>query len=268
MSFLKTHAEISGKQRESVAFIDAEVLTLVWKTRPDVIERLLPPGLKPAAEPIAIAFIANYPKTNFGVSYNESALFIRCSYDGEEGNYCLAMPVDNDIAMAGGREIFGFPKKMADFQLNREGDKIKGSVERHGKTFVKFESDLSRPPNNTQEMMKFLTSTSSNPEEIVGLTFNVKSFPSITGEGFDYEPRLIRHETIMKPKVLQVGQGKMTLELSENDPWAEVEVVEMLGAFYTRGNNYMLKGEEVTTINPNDFLPHSFLKWDSELVPC
>ncbi len=28
--------------------------------------------------------------------------------------YCLSMPVDDDMAMAGGREAFGYPKKMAE----------------------------------------------------------------------------------------------------------------------------------------------------------
>jgi hypothetical protein len=132
---------------------------------------------------------------------------------------------------------------------------------------VKFEADLSRQPNNPKDMMQFMSSTSSSPEEIIGLTFNVKSFPSITGDGFDYEPRLIRHETIMRPEVLQIGEGSLSLQFSEDDPWSEVEVIEMLGAFYTKGNNYMLKGKEIATISSEDFLPHSFLKWDSDLVP-
>ena len=36
---------------------------------------------------------------------------------GRREDIALSMPVTSDMAMAGGREIFGFPKKMADISL-------------------------------------------------------------------------------------------------------------------------------------------------------
>jgi acetoacetate decarboxylase len=76
--------------------------------------------------------VANYPRTNFGVSYLESALFLRAEFDGEEGNYCLAMPVTNDMALILGREVFGYPKKMANIQFRRQGKEIKLLIRRPG----------------------------------------------------------------------------------------------------------------------------------------
>ena len=267
MSFVKSKAEILNKRRESLALLDAEVLTLVWKTRPEIIQRLLPPTLSPAKEPIVTASIARYPQTNFGIRYHEAGLFIRCSYNGEEGHHCLSMPVDNDIAMASGREIFGFPRKMARIQFRKDKDHLFGSIERHGREFVQLEADLYQTPNNTADMMRHLSSTAATPDEIIGLTFNIKNFPSITGEGFDYPPKLVRHETLIKVKTLGIGRGSIKLMLTDHDPWAELEVIEMLGAFYTRGNNYMLKGQEVAAINPEEFSPYSYRQWDSELIP-
>ena len=87
------------------------------------------PPLKPAEYPVAMAFVANYPKTNFDVTYQESALFLRATYEGEEGNYCLAMPVTNDMAMVGGREFYGFPKKMADIPFSEEW-RFRGGLDR------------------------------------------------------------------------------------------------------------------------------------------
>ena len=40
-----------------------------------------------------------------------------CKYKGEVGVYILAMHVDNDMAMALGREMFGYPKKMAEIKF-------------------------------------------------------------------------------------------------------------------------------------------------------
>ena len=104
MSFVKTPEEIEQKFRmESGDFYDAEMLVIYWETKEDIIKRLLPPPLKPAKHPVASAFVANYPRTNFGVSYKEAALFIHAEHEGIVGMYCLSMPVDNDIALILGR---------------------------------------------------------------------------------------------------------------------------------------------------------------------
>ena len=80
MSFVKTYEEILGNAHENSDFYDAEMLTLVWETTPETIEKLLPPPLKPAQKPVVLAFVANYPSTNFGVPYLESALLVRASF--------------------------------------------------------------------------------------------------------------------------------------------------------------------------------------------
>ena len=71
---------------------------------------MVPRPLPPAAEPLAQAIVARYPRTNFGVAYNEAAVFVPVTHKGETGAYCLTMPVYDDMAMIGGREQFGFPK--------------------------------------------------------------------------------------------------------------------------------------------------------------
>jgi acetoacetate decarboxylase len=95
MSFVKTYDEILEHTKESADFYDAEMLTLIWETEPEAIERLLPPPLEPAEIPGVVAFLANYPSTNFSLPYLESALLIRASFEGQEGFYCLSMPVTN-----------------------------------------------------------------------------------------------------------------------------------------------------------------------------
>ena len=92
MGFVKSPEEIVAQHLKNLVLYDAEVLTVYFETKPEMVSRLLPP-LKPAKVPFGGAFVANYPRTNFGVSYLESALFFLAEYNGEEGGYCLAMPV-------------------------------------------------------------------------------------------------------------------------------------------------------------------------------
>ncbi|MFW9938805.1 MAG: acetoacetate decarboxylase family protein, partial [Candidatus Thorarchaeota archaeon] len=108
------------------------MITALWETKEEIVERLLPPPLEPISKPIAFCFIANYPSTNQGLPYHEGALILRCQFEGVMGNYYLAMPVTDDRAMIGGREIFGFPKKMANVHLERNGNKVYAFSERIG----------------------------------------------------------------------------------------------------------------------------------------
>ena len=97
-----------GKRAE---FYGAEMLTVTWETKPEIIKSLLPPPLKPTEKPIASAFVADYPKTNFSLPYREAALFLLAEDQGVEGGDRLAMPVTNDMAMAGGREVLDIPRR-------------------------------------------------------------------------------------------------------------------------------------------------------------
>ena len=85
MGFVKSYEEIVGNATESADFYDGEMLMAVWETRPEAVDKLLPPPLKPAESPLVLAFVANYPSTNFSVPYSESALFLRASFEEQEG---------------------------------------------------------------------------------------------------------------------------------------------------------------------------------------
>jgi acetoacetate decarboxylase len=230
MGFVKSYDELrrTARGKDGLSqFYDAEMLTIMWETKREIVKRLLPPPLKPTRRPLAMAFVAYYPKTNFCPSYYEAGLFLRATFKGVEGNYCLAMPVTNDMAMAVGREEFGYPKKLANIEFKRSGKSVKGNVECHGVRFL--------------EMRARLTGNS---------------------DVFDYNPRLVRGKVILRPSLVKWGEAEIKLSPSDYDPWAEIEIVKMLGALYTVGNNTMLRGSVVAEVDPVAFAPYSLLKWD------
>jgi len=250
-----------AKARATADFYDAEMLMVFWETKPEIIAKLLPLPLEPPEYPMAMAFIANYPKTNFDVTYKESALFLRAVHNGEEGNYCLSMPVTNDMAMAGGREVFGFPKKIADIHIAKDNQFVTGWTERRGVCFMEVRANLTGKFNYDVAPEK-LVGRASEGKTRKAVSFLYKHFPAPEGGGFDYNPWLVRQETILKPKQIQLGTAEIILKPSDYDPWAEVEVVKMLGAIYTVGDNSMLGGKKVAEVDPLKFAPYAFLKWD------
>ena len=67
MGFTRTLEEIMAMVGKRAEFYGAEMLTVTWETTPEIIKSLLPPPLKPAERPIASAFVADYPETNFSL---------------------------------------------------------------------------------------------------------------------------------------------------------------------------------------------------------
>ena len=265
MSFLRNSGGFISS-RESFDFYDAEILTVWWETKPEIIEKLLPPPLKSMETPIAFAIVADYPRTNFGVTYKEGALFLSCEFEDVEGFYCLAMPVTNDMALAAGREVFGYPKKIANIHLDREKRNVEGWIERHETRFFEAKAKLNGRPNSSDFIQLAIELTGAGSGKDFSLFFyNYKHFPSPDGKFFDYHPRLIREEIVFRPIEFKFGNAEATLSSSDSDPWGEVEIVKLLGAAYIKGNNSMLKGNVVAELEPEKFVPYSFLKWDIEI---
>jgi len=267
MSFIRKSGGFLS-DREAADFYDAEMLAVYWETKPEIVEKLLPPPLKPIELPIVFAFVADYPKTNFGAVYKEAAVFLSCEYEDIEGGYCLAMPVTDDMALTAGREVFGYPKKLANIYYHKEKRNIEGWAERHGTRYFEVKAKLNARPNSP-DFLDLVTERIGGEigvgSDITQVTYNYKHFPSPDGIYFDYKPRLIREEVIFRPSELKLGNAEISLESSESDPWGELVVEKILGALYLKGNNSMLKGYIAAEIESEDFVQYSFLKWDIEI---
>lgn len=260
MGFVKTPQELSQLAQRKIVFYNAEMIFAVWLTKPEVVKRLLPPPLKPAGVPLASAFIGDYPSTSFGPAYNEAALFLMAEYDGIVGNYCLAMPVTGDMAMAGGRETFGFPKKIAQqILLSKDGHEYHGLVERNGVRFFKLDF---KPDDRSVDAGFRSLIQASLTQESGSATYLFKFFHAPDGVLFDYPPRLIRQYTVFQPRIFEWGHAQVRLLPSACDPWDEVEVVNMIGGLRMVGDNTMLGGVVLAEVDPQQFLPYAFAKWD------
>lgn len=247
-------------------FTGAELLTAVFETDPAVARELLPRPLSPTPDPTGVAFVAHYPKTNFGCVYNEGALFLTCRYKGEDGLYCLSMPVDDDMAMIGGRENFGYPKKIAErITLGRDGASVVGSVTRRGTEILRIECELSgEAPADAMDSIMLRATDWDGVACHKAVVFLFKHFPGPDGASFDYLPRLVREAVLFRPTApLQLGQGQVTLASSPRDPLGEVPVGRVTHVIHGTYNTTMLPGRVVARVwNPFRFLRHAFFKVD------
>jgi acetoacetate decarboxylase len=260
MGFIRSSEEAAGDIWKPGEFYNAEILTVLFETTPETIRRLLPPPLRPAAIPIGVVIVGNYPRTNFGVAYRESGLFLQAEFKGEEGGYCLAMPVTDDMALVLGREVFGYPKKIANIHLARKGTEVEGWTERHQVRFLEVRAKLMGKCND--EAVQPLIAQVFQPSSEL-LQYNFKYFPAPAGGGFDYNPRLIREVLKMKNDRVEFGEATLTLRSSPHDPWGDVDVVRVLGAVYTVGDNVMQLGSVVAEVDAKEFAPYASMKLDA-----
>lgn len=251
MGFKKTVEELKNyysiKTRD---FKDAEMLGVMFNTTPEVIRELLPSPLLPTPSSSGLIFVAQYKDTNLGKGYREAALFLKCQYKGEEGTYCLSMPITDETRMVNGRDVFGYPKKMATINLEKSGSEAHAWVERNGVRLLeikaRFSSELPALPPT-------------------GPNFLFKAMPKIDlTPGFDGPVFLARQETIINLKKLELGMAQVKLNSSECDSWADVEILnpDMLMSFYLTSDNSMLPGKILTEVDADSFLPHYFKMTD------
>lgn len=264
MSFVKTPQEIKDrvKKEQKLIFYEAETASVFWETSFNVVEKLLPKPLKPPKFPLATAFVGQWAATNFTYGYSESAIFIRAEYDGKFGNYCLAMHLDGpgrDMGQIYGRELWGFPKKLANIYYKYEGNVINGWSERHDTRNIELSIKLTGKPNAEDIDQKLQEVDALNPD---ARAFNFKRFPAPNGKGFDYKPWLTEVITQYRSEVIEVGEGNIKLKSSVHDPWEEVEIIRILGGVYSKGTNTMVKGKILAQVEEKDFAPYAFINRD------
>ncbi|MFT5873556.1 MAG: acetoacetate decarboxylase [Clostridium sp.] len=258
-SFTKTMEQIISLQGKKTIFYGAEVLNTVWETKPEVIAKLLPAPLKPVKnKPLVSTFVANYPKTSFCPSYKEAGLFILAECDGVIGRYCLSMPITDGMAMSMGREVCGLPKKMANIDFEVKDGKAVGKISRNGIEFFTVNADISGKLNKDARKEEL-------NEAISEYMYNVAYTKSADSCGFLLSPTLIKQ----KLAIANVTENKLatsivTMTDSPHDPWAELEVVKLIGSQYIVSTNTLEPGENLyfNKIDPMGFVPYSFTKWD------
>ncbi len=105
-------------------FYNREFFNISYRTDPEILREIVPEPLEPISDSVTYEFIRMPDSTGFG-DYTESGQVIPVRFtaaDGtvQEGGYVHAMYLDDDSPIAGGREIWGFPKKLAKPAIKHE----------------------------------------------------------------------------------------------------------------------------------------------------
>jgi len=109
-------------------FCDREYLILTYRTDPDALRAIVPEPLEVVSDLVKFEFIRMPDSTGFG-NYTEAGQVIPVRFRGVSGNYTLNMFLNDHPPIAGGRELWGFPKKLAGPSLQTETDTLVGTLD-------------------------------------------------------------------------------------------------------------------------------------------
>ena len=114
-------------------FVDREYMIITYRTDPEALRAVLPEPLEASEAIVKYEFIRMPDSTGFG-NYTESGQVIPVTFEGKRwevqaGGYVHSMYLDDDAPIAGGREIWGFPKKLAQPSLTAAKDVLLGTLD-------------------------------------------------------------------------------------------------------------------------------------------
>lgn len=109
-------------------FINREYMIITYETDMALLREAVPAPLE-VTEPLVQFEVIRMPdSTGFG-NYTESGQVIPVRFQGKAGHYTHSMYLDDLAPIAAGREIWGFPKKLAKPQLAVENETLVGTLD-------------------------------------------------------------------------------------------------------------------------------------------
>lgn len=109
-------------------FVNREFLIVTYRSDPEKLRAVIPEPLELAEPVVRYEFIRMPDSTGFG-DYTETGQVIPVTFEGRKGGYCHCMFLNDEPPIAGGRELWGFPKKLANPSLQTDIDTIVGTLD-------------------------------------------------------------------------------------------------------------------------------------------
>ncbi len=253
--YVKTSEEIEQLQGiyAAPAFLGIRSLSIPFETSPEVLRELLPPPLEPVDQPIASVGVSEITGSNCVGPFFGASINLPAAYKDIVGNYCLTMPMSTDIAVIFGRELYGEPKKLARIALERDGQQLVGTVERHGITYIELRGEMTAQAEGGE-------SESDH--------FYYKYMPSADGRGIDHDPLLVHVHHRGNFAHTEQGSGRIIFRESAHDPVVDLPIVNTLEASYVEGETFTT-AQTLCSVDTKAFLPYAFGKIDAmDVLAC
>ncbi|MEE9415961.1 MAG: acetoacetate decarboxylase family protein [Acidimicrobiales bacterium] len=220
-------------------------LNIFYRTDPDKVAELLPPGLEPGEDPtvqIGIYCVPVREEPEFGVSTK-----VRARWDGIDGWYSLGMGIDQESAIFISQETNGQPKYPCDIKFYRLGDQIEARCTHQGYTFLEFSGEVTgteAPSGDDREENEWW----------------IKSIRALNGapNEWDFPPHIIRVQQVSEMVHAETLAGELRLLESPWDPHTRyLPFEELLSAKLVTNRHKSRTISKAGTLDPDAFWPYA-----------
>ena len=182
LRYVRSIEQIKQAREANPEFLPSSVRSIrcVYETDPKIARALLPKPLEAAEPEVCVTFshVAMHLSPERTLEIGSAIFGVRALYDGVPGVFLLTMPMTTEQAVIGGRETYGEPKKIAQIDFAKDGDRVSARVSRMGMTYLSASGTVGK---------------ALGPREFTQLGYCFKMFPSCEqGGSFDFDPLLIR----------------------------------------------------------------------------
>ena len=202
-----------------------EMMFITYRTDEDAAAAWLPEQMELEGPATVTVIVAHYGASTFG-PYNEAMISIRARLDGQLVSYYPALFTDSEAPLIGGREIWGFAKKLAKVEIRHESEVMMGLVE--------------RPTGNRllTAVMRKVTPVRSE-DFVLTPSVSLKVIPCATEARRPALAQLIGSALELVPQVgangipdIWTGPGSLHYDApSAVDPWYKLPVLDVLGCY-------------------------------------
>jgi len=214
------HAPLYG--RPPYIYKDVEMFQILYVPAPEAAHSLLPHPLKLAPRCRASCVFAHYPIVSELGPYRECLVLLKANYRGQPVTYCPFVWVDTDEALCAGREIWGYPKKLAQIDFSVDEQLAQCHVVRNGKTLIEASVGLSEPGK-----LQYILFEDIVLQKII-----------LSAEGGLSIRQLcrVRLRDYSFSSLLRGGPAVLNLLGSRHDPISCLAPTQIIGGVYGRGN--------------------------------
>ena len=211
---------------------DSTMQLVQFQTDPRVLRRLVPQPLTPNKDSNMFVSVADFMCSGFG-RYYEAHIFTHATFKRRPVNYSIYLILDNDVAIGGGREIWGFPKKLGRLAMTMQDDVVTATVERGGRNLIDSAMHLAEfaPPGELSGTAEWVTR---------------KVVPSVS---LDAPPDVdqLTSTTLTNTALREVHKGPATLSFgaSPADRLDQIPIKKVIGGYYYRTDFTLGDGEVI-----------------------
>ena len=201
-----------------IQFRDNRILTIVFRTTPETLKRIVPKPLVPNSLHLMFIYVS---KLNIEISdanqytYLEAGIGVPATFSKTPGNYAVYLYLDKALPIVGGREVWGWPKKDASISFIEKDGKVSASLERLGFPILSVNASL----------LKKIDPIPSSP---ILPWYNLKIIPSVEK---DAPPEVFQltstGNTDSKIKEFYSCEAELEFKSSPFDNLEEIEILEI-----------------------------------------